>query len=168
MELQESPFGREKDIYFMKKALLQAKNAYKIDEVPVGAVVVDADGAIIGRGYNQVEKQHTQAAHAEAIAISAAGRKKGDWRLNGCWLYVTLEPCAMCMNLALLSRLDGIVFGARSPLFGYQLDNDLSFQLYKLGALLVVTRVCAEEAAMLLKDFFRRKRGRKHHDEKRE
>jgi len=157
----ETPFSREQDTIFMKKALVQAKMAYAADEVPVGAVVVDAQGTVIGRGYNQVERRHTQAAHAEVLAINAAGRKLSDWRLNGCWLYVTLEPCGMCMNLAVLSRLEGVVFGARSPLFGYQLDKDLNFQLYKLGALSVVEGICAEEAAALLKDFFRLKRGEK-------
>ncbi len=152
----------------MQKALWQAKKAYTLEEVPIGAVVVDADGTIIGRGYNQVEKQHTQAAHAEFIALSSAGKKKGDWRLNGCWLYVTLEPCAMCINLAVLSRLDGIVFGSHSPLFGYQLDNSLTFQLYKKSAISIVVGILAEESARLLKDFFRRKRGGgKHRGEER-
>lgn len=152
----------------MKKALKQAEKAYALEEVPIGAVVVDSDGTIIGRGYNQVEKQHTQAAHAEFIALSRTGKKKGDWRLNGCWLYVTLEPCAMCMNLAILSRLDGIVFGSRSPLFGYQLDNALPFRLYKKSVLSIVGGILAEESARLLKDFFQRKRGGgKHRGEER-
>lgn len=155
----ETPFGKGKDEHFMKKALAQAKRAYEANEVPVGAIVVDAGGFVLGRGYNKVERSHTQVAHAEVIAISAAGRKLGDWRLNGCWLYVTLEPCGMCMNLAILSRLKGIVFGAHSPLFGYQLDNELSFQLYKIDALSVISGVCAEEAAKLLKNFFNVKRG---------
>jgi len=155
----ETPFGREKDLFFMKKALGQAKRAYEADEVPIGAIVVDSDGVIIGQGYNKVEQKHSQAAHAEVIAISAAGKKLADWRLSDCWLYVTLEPCAMCMNLILLSRLEGIVFGASSPLFGYQLDKGRGFQLYKLGALSVITGVCSEEAAELLKRFFRLKRG---------
>jgi tRNA(adenine34) deaminase len=166
MKLQESPFGRKKDSDFMHKALLQAQRAYAADEVPVGAILVDVDGTIIGRGYNQVEKQHTQAAHAEVIAISKAGKKMGDWRLNGCWLYVTLEPCSMCIYLALLSRLEGVVFGASSPLFGYQLDKTLTFQLYKNNALSIVAGVSAEKAAQLLRNFFRLKRGEMHRDDK--
>jgi len=160
MNKSVSPFGQKKDIFFMKKALAQAQKAYASEEVPVGAIVVDSQGKVIGRGYNLVGKRNTQAAHAEVIAISKAGKKIGDWRLNGCWLYVTLEPCSMCMSLALLSRLDGVVYGATSPVFGYQLDKELHFQLYKYGALLVVSGVCAEESSALLKDFFRHKRGR--------
>lgn len=160
MNKNESNFGQKKDTYFMKKALEQAQKARAAEEVPVGAIVVDSQGKIIGRGYNLVEKKDTQAAHAEVIAISKAGKKIGDWRLNGCWMYVTLEPCSMCMSLAVLSRLEGVVYGATSPVFGYQLDKELNFQLYKNGALLVVSGVCAEESSALLKDFFRHKRGR--------
>jgi len=165
--VDHSPFGQKKDKSFMKKALAQAKKAYATDEVPVGAIVVDAQGNIIGRGYNQVEKKDTQAAHAEMIAISKAGKKKGDWRLNGCWLFVTLEPCAMCMNCAILSRLEGIIYGADSPLFGYQLDKDLTFQVYKRDTIFIVAGVYAEQSAKLLKDFFRLKRGDKQRDEER-
>jgi len=143
----------------MKKAIAQAYKARAADEVPIGAIVVDVNGHIIGRGYNQVEKRDTQAAHAEIIAITQAGKKHGDWRLNGCWLYVTLEPCVMCMSLAVLSRIEGVVFGADSPVFGYRLDKALNFQLYKIGAVSTVPGVCAEEAAAVLKDFFREKRG---------
>ena len=165
--IDHSPFGPKKDKIFMKKALEQAQKAYDADEVPVGAVVVDHDGNIIGRGYNQVEKKDTQAAHAEIIAISKAGKKKGDWRLNGCWLFVTLEPCAMCMNLAILSRIEGVIYGADSPLFGYQLDKDLSFQVYKRDTISIVSGVGAEQAAELLKDFFRLKRGDKQRGDER-
>lgn len=167
MEEKATLFGREKDLFFMRKALWQAQRAYKIDEVPIGAVVVDESGLVIGRGYNLVEKRNTQAAHAEVIAISHAGKRKRDWRLNGCWLYVTLEPCAMCMSLAILSRLNGVVFGASSPLFGYQLDKIQTFQLYKIDALSIVSGVCADEAAELLKKFFRHKRGEMCRDEER-
>ncbi len=156
-----TPFTADQDIAFMQQAIALAKKAYTMDEVPVGAVVVDGQGTVIGTGYNQVESKNTQAAHAEVIAITAAGGKLNDWRLNGCWLYVTLEPCKMCMNLVLLSRLEGVAYGAGSPLFGYQLDNDLDFRLYKLGALSVEPGICAQEAASLLKDFFRIKRGEK-------
>jgi len=156
-----TPFGREKDEYFMKKALEQAQIAFDADEVPVGAALVNADGNIIGLGYNNVEQANTQAAHAEIIAIQQAGQALGGWRLNGCWLYVTLEPCKMCMNLCILSRIEGVVFGARSPVYGYQLDNNPDFQLYKIGALSVIPGVCAEASAKLLKIFFQGKRGEK-------
>lgn len=103
----------------MKAAISEALKALAKEEVPIGAVIVNKDGHIIARAHNLTEHKHTQAAHAEMLAIEKAGKKIGDWRLEGCWLYVTLEPCAMCYNLAVLSRLDGIVYGAESPLFGY-------------------------------------------------
>lgn len=155
---QKSVFGIERDRAFMEKALKQAKLAFKRDEVPVGAVVVDAQGTIIARGSNKTESRHTQTAHAECIAIEKAGKALEDWRLEGCWIYVTLEPCALCMNLILMSRLSGVVFGASSPLFGYHLDNSLSIELYKKGTLAIVQGVCKDEASELLKQFFKMKR----------
>lgn len=156
-----SSFGQLQDITYMKKALRLAAQAFANEEVPIGAVVVNPDGKIIGRGMNMVERNHTQGAHAEMIALQRAGKKFGDWRLEGCWLYVTLEPCPMCMALALHSRIRGIVFAAPSPLFGFHLDNNLSLQLYKKGALALVDGVCKEEAASLLKQFFKAKRLKK-------
>ena len=103
----------------MNVAISEALKALAKEEVPIGAVIVNKEGVIIARAHNLTEHNHTQAAHAEVLAIQKAGKKLGDWRLEGCWLYVTLEPCAMCYNLAVLSRLDGIVYGAESPLFGY-------------------------------------------------
>ncbi len=107
----------------MRQALKLAQKAAVIDEVPIGALVVNEQGVILGRGYNMVEKLCTQTAHAELRALTQAGKKVGDWRLNGCWLYVTLQPCAMCLNSIKLSRIQGVVYGAESPLFGYHLDN---------------------------------------------
>src|SRR5437762_5882487 len=112
----ETIFGAQKDIFFMQEALAQAQCAADIDEVPIGAILVNSQGEIVGRGYNSVERDCTQRAHAECIAIEQASKKLGDWRLMGHWLYVTLEPCTMCMGLIKLSRLDGIVYGAASPL----------------------------------------------------
>ena len=157
-----SPFGKDLDETFMRKALVQAWYAFKRDEVPVGAVVVDSHGVIIGRGYNQVERFHTQAAHAEMIALKKAGAFLGDWRLLGCWLYVTLEPCAMCYYAAVLSRCAGIIFGASSPLFGYQgVDNEGPLQLYKENVIVMQSDICAQESERLLKSFFRVKRTKK-------
>jgi len=167
MKQKESPFGQKKDLFYMKKAIALAQRAYDKEEVPVGAIVVDKKGKIIGRGYNQIEKKDTQAAHAEITAITKAGKKIGDWRLNGCWLYVSLEPCSMCMNMTLLSRIEGVVFGATSPVFGYRLDKDLTFQLYTIGTLKIVPGVLADESATLLKNFFRHKRGDIDYDTKR-
>lgn len=156
-----SPFGEEKDHFFMQKALAQAQKAFDKDEVPIGAIVVDALGNIIARGHNLVEQRDTQLAHAEAIALERAGKKIGDWRLEGCWIYVTLEPCSMCMSLIELSRLHGVVFGAHSPLFGYRLDKELSLRVYKKSAVRVIEGVCAEETIHLLKQFFKDKRKKK-------
>lgn len=156
-----SPFGALQDIAYMNHALRLANKAFANDEVPIGAVVVNADGAIIGRGMNMVEKRHTQTAHAEVFALQRAGAKFGDWRLEGCWLYVTLEPCVMCMALALQSRIKGVVYGAPSPIFGYHLDINISLQLYQKGALTLVEGVGKRESAALLRQFFKTKRTKK-------
>ena len=103
---------------FMDKALKQATIAFKKNEIPVGAIIINQEGIIIARAYNAVEQKQTQTAHAEILAIQRAAKKLGGWRLNGCWIYVTLEPCLMCFSLIQLSRLSGIVFGAQSTLFG--------------------------------------------------
>ncbi len=158
----KSPFGFEQDVFFMKRALRQAQLAYVHNEVPVGALVVDAQGTILGQGYNKTEKRSSQAFHAEMCAIAKAGKKLGDWRLNGCWVYVTLEPCAMCMHLIQLSRCAGVVFGAKSPLFGYQVvDKDSRFSVYKEDVVNVVAGVCEQESAALLKCFFKDRRKRR-------
>lgn len=154
----ESIFGTQQDIFFMSLALKQAQKALHNQEIPVGAIVVDGNGMVLSRAMNSVEKSHTQQAHAESLAITKAGKKISDWRLEGCWVYVTLEPCAMCMQLMLLSRVSGVVFGALSPLFGYHLDNSLAIQLYKKRTLTIIQGVSQEEAKILLKQFFKDKR----------
>jgi tRNA(adenine34) deaminase len=143
---------------FMQKALALAKKAFAADEVPIGAVVVDSNGTVIGSGYNQVETKGFQGAHAEVIALQKAAKKMGDWRLDTCWLYVTLEPCVMCMGLIQLSRLAGVSYATASPLFGYSLDNNVAPR-YKRDALPVIASPhCADEARFLLQNFFRKKR----------
>ncbi|HLW72941.1 MAG TPA: nucleoside deaminase [Candidatus Babeliales bacterium] len=154
----ETVFGKEKDLLFMQEALKEAQIAYEIDEVPIGAVVVNSEGVIIARSHNSVERDCTQRAHAEGLAIEAAGKSLGDWRLNGHWLYVTLEPCSMCMGLIKLSRLAGVVYGAASPLFGFHLDNRQDLPIYKKDDLSVVEGVMVDETAELLKKFFHNKR----------
>ena len=154
----ETKFGKEKDNVYMEQALNQAQRAYEMDEVPIGAVVVNAEGVIVGYGYNSVEKDCTQRAHAEIWAIECAGKHLGDWRLNGHWLYVTLEPCAMCMGLIKLSRLAGVAYGASSPLFGFRLDKQDDLWVYKRDAISVVEGVRHDESAALLKKFFHNKR----------
>jgi tRNA(adenine34) deaminase len=154
-----SPFGHEKDCFYMAQALKQAKLALKYAEVPIGAVVVSPSGQIIGRGYNQTEKRASQAFHAEMIAIARAGKVLHDWRLSECWLYVTLEPCAMCMSLVRLARCAGVVYGATSPLFGYQVvDKGGCFSVYKENVVKIVADLYADESAALLKSFFKLRR----------
>ncbi len=110
-------------IRYMREALKQARKAFEQGEVPIGAVVVGPDGTIIGRGYNKVEQLQQQNQHAEVRAINQACKKIDSWRLLDCSVYVTLEPCGMCMHLIKLSRMRGVVYGANSPLFGYRLDK---------------------------------------------
>lgn len=141
----------------MQHALKQAQKAFSKNEVPIGAVVVGPDGTIVARGYNQVEKKHLQIAHAEVIAISRASKKICDWRLNNFALYVTLEPCTMCMGLIRLSRLSRIVFGAQSKLFGYQLDKEGQLPLYKKD-IEIKQGILADSAVEILKKFFKQKR----------
>jgi tRNA(adenine34) deaminase len=159
--MSSSIFGPEKDSFFMQIALEQALLADAIDEVPIGAIVVDAHGAIIARAYNQVEKKHTQRAHAEMEAVALAGAHLNDWRLMGCWVYVNLEPCSMCMAFMRLSRVAGVVYGASSPLFGYRLDNGTDLRVYKEDTSVVIGGVRAEESAILLKQFFKKQRVKK-------
>lgn len=98
----------------MGEALLEAKKALLIDEVPVGAIVVKDDN-IIARGHNRREASGDPTAHAEIIAIKKACRKLGVWRLDGCRIYITIEPCSMCAGALLWTRIDAIIYGARDP-----------------------------------------------------
>ena len=100
------------DEKYMKEAIKQAKKAYKIDEVPIGCVIV-YEGKIIARGYNRRNTDKTTLAHAEISAIKKAARVLGDWRLEGCTIYVTLEPCQMCAGAIVQARADRVVIGCR-------------------------------------------------------
>ena len=104
----------ENDILFMRRALALAEEGRENGEVAVGAVIVK-DGVIIGEGKNEREKEKSALSHAEISAIENACRAVGDWRLNGCEMYVTLEPCPMCAGAILMSRISRLVFGAYSP-----------------------------------------------------
>jgi len=158
IENNASPFGAFKDAAFMRQALTLARKALVLEEVPIGALIVSPKGEVIGRGYNKVTYAHSQTEHAEAVAIRRAGKKLGDWRLEGCWIYVTLQPCAMCINLINLARLAGVIYGAESPLFGYHLDKGAGLRVYKRDALTVFGGVESDEAVQLLKHFFNEKR----------
>ncbi|MEI7668333.1 MAG: nucleoside deaminase, partial [Erysipelotrichaceae bacterium] len=102
---------------YMRMALKQATIAQSKDEVPVGAIIVK-EGKVIARAHNLRESSQRALAHAEMLAIDKACRKLNTWRLEGCVLYVTLEPCAMCAGASILARLDGVVYGAKDPKAG--------------------------------------------------
>ena len=104
--------------YYMEKAHQEALRAFDDGEVPVGAVVVDAHGSVIGRGANSMERLNDATAHAEILAIGAAAAKLGTWRLNECQLYVTLEPCLMCLGAILNARIGVVVYGAADARLG--------------------------------------------------
>ncbi len=103
---------------WMFSALSEAKKAEKMDEVPIGAIIVK-DNAIIGRGFNQMESLKDSTAHAEIIAITSASNTIGDWRLNKCSLYVTKEPCLMCIGAILNSRIENLYYGMSDKENGY-------------------------------------------------
>ena len=105
------------DERYMKEAIKQAKKAYALDEVPIGCVIVQ-DNKIIARGYNRRNTDKNALAHAEISAIKKAGKKTGDWRLEDCTMYVTLEPCQMCAGAIVQSRMKKVVIGAMNPKAG--------------------------------------------------
>lgn len=142
------------DDYWMGLALREAEKAGTRGEVPIGAVIIH-DGIVLGRGYNLRESSRDPSAHAEMIALRKAAKKVANWRLTGATLYVTLEPCLMCMGAILLARIDRVVFGCFDPKGGaagslYDLSND-----HRLNHRLVLSSgVREEECAGILRDFF--------------
>lgn len=154
----------QQDKQYMQQALDDARAAGERGEIPIGAVIISPDGILLGRGGNRVEESFSQVRHAEICALEAAGRAIGDWRLAGSTLYVTLEPCMMCVSALALSRVERIVYGAASPVFGYTLDKEGVLQVYTKHIKNITSGVCADEAAQLLREFFRRERksGEKH------
>lgn len=142
----------------MRQALVLARQAAAADEVPVGAVVV-RDGLVIGRGYNQPIMRHDPTAHAEVMAIRDAARHTGNYRLPQCQLYVTLEPCCMCVGAILHARIAHLIFGAHDPKTGacgsvinLLAERRLNFHTAVSGGVL------AEESSQLLKQFFSQRR----------
>lgn len=147
------------DIYrYMYAALQEAQKAFDEDEVPVGAVVVHKN-RIIGRGYNQVEKLKDATAHAEMIAITSASNNLQSWRLNECSIYVTLEPCIMCIGALLSSRINELFFGASDIKFGACGSiHNLAENSKTNHTIKVYSGVLAKESEELLKSFFNKKR----------
>lgn len=143
------------DEKYMKQALTQARKAMAIGEVPIGCVIVH-DGTVIARGYNRRNTDHSTLSHAEIAAIRKASRRLGDWRLEGCTLYCTLEPCPMCAGAIEQARIDRVVIGAASDKSGCagSLLNIVANE--KLMHQSEITRdVLAEECRGLLQQFFR-------------
>ncbi len=154
--MKKEPLSEEekKDIKYMKAALAQARKAYKLGEVPIGCVIVYED-KIIGRGYNRRNTDKTPLAHAEITAIKKAGKYMKDWRLEGCKLYVTLEPCQMCSGAIVQARIPEVIMAAENPKAGCAgsvmdiLNNpDFNHQV------LVKRGVLKDECSQMLKEFF--------------
>ena len=149
---------RADDERFMRMALREAMKAFDEKEIPIGCVIVK-DGAVIGKGYNQVETMKDATAHAEIIAIGTAANKLENWRLDGCTLYVTLEPCPMCAGAILNSRVDRVVYGSPDTRFGgcgTTIDVITGNALKR--AVQVTGGVLAEECLGTLKAFFQQMR----------
>ena len=143
---------------YMSLALELAREAAAMGEVPVGCVIAGPDGAVIGRGRNRREESGDATAHAELEAIRQACAALGDWRLTGCTLFVTLEPCPMCTGAIINARIPTVVFGAREALSGSCGSViDLFSERYGHRPA-VYPGVCREACAALLQDFFRDKR----------
>lgn len=139
----------------MRVALGDAAAALGTGDVPVGAVVVDEDGVVVGRGRNEREATGDPTAHAEVVALRAAAARRGTWRLAGCTLVVTLEPCAMCAGALVLARVDRLVYGATDPKAGavgslWDLVRDRRLNHRPE----VVAGVLADECGAVLRDFF--------------
>ena len=150
------------DEKFMKQALLQAKKAKELGEVPIGCVIVQ-DGKVIGRGYNRRNTDKSTLSHAEITAIRKASKKLNDWRLEDCTLYVTLEPCQMCAGAIVQARVKEVVIGAMNPKAGCAGSILNLFTMKQFNHQVQTTYgVCEEECSRILKQFFAGLRKRLH------
>ncbi len=146
---------------YMKEAIRQAKKAWALEEVPIGCVIVYED-KIIARGYNRRNTDKNTLAHAELQAIRKASKKLGDWRLEGCTMYVTLEPCQMCAGALVQSRIDRVVIGSMNPKAGCGGSVLNLLQMEEFNHQVEVIRgVLEEECSEMLSDFFRELRQKK-------
>ena len=149
------------DEKYMKEAIKQAKKAYKIDEVPIGCVIV-YEGKIIARGYNRRNTDKTTLAHAEISAIKKAARVLGDWRLEGCTIYVTLEPCQMCAGAIVQARADRVVIGCMNPKAGCAGSVINLLQMKQFNHQTELAKgICEEECSTILSEFFKKLRQKK-------
>ena len=150
-----------KEEKYMKEAIRQAKKAYALDEVPIGCVIVQ-DGKIIARGYNRRNTDKNTLAHAELTAIRKASRKTGDWRLEDCTMYVTLEPCQMCAGAIVQSRMKKVVIASMNPKAGCAGSVLNLLQMAAFNHQVEIERgLLEEECSKMLSQFFRELRERK-------
>lgn len=148
------------DEEYMLKALELAGKAYSLGEIPVGAIVVSPAGEVIGEGYNQRELLRSPTAHAEIIAIEQAAKRLGQWRLTGCTLYVTLEPCPMCAGAIMNSRLKRVVYGAFDDKNGACASVACLFEERFTHIPYVRSRVLSEQCGEVLTRFFKELRNK--------
>ena len=149
------------DEYYMNLAIKEAKKAAAIDEVPVGAVIVDANKQVIGHGYNCPISSNDPTSHAEINAIRMASRVLNNYRLIDTTLYVTMEPCIMCMGAIIHARINRVVFGAKDVKWGaagslYNMAEDMRLNHHPE----IVSEICETKTKQLVKDFFMNKRSR--------
>ena len=140
--------------YYMRMAIELALEAGEDGEAPIGCVIVDSAGAVIGRGRNSREKEKSATAHAEILAIADACKKLGDWRLSGCSMYVTLEPCPMCAGAVIMSRIEKVFYGAREEQTG-SCGSVINLFMEPYGHGVQITGgILAEDCSALLSGFF--------------
>lgn len=165
---EDFTFDMSSDDFYMQQALREARRAYQATEVPIGAVIVK-DEKIIARGWNQVESLKDATAHAEMLALTSAQQVTGDWRLEGCTLYVTKEPCPMCAGAIVHCRPDRVVFGCPDPKGGAAggwinlLDSNPPLN-HKCE---ITSGVMVEECLGIVQSFFREARAKKKEERKR-
>ena len=146
-------------LWFMNIALEEAELAYKASEVPVGAVLVSSSGSILSKQFNLKENHFNPTGHAEILCLTEAGKKIQNWRLSDCTLYVTLEPCPMCLTAISMTKIQRIFYGANDPKFGAVESNPLfSFNNLALFKPEIYSGINANESANLLSSFFAKKR----------
>jgi tRNA(adenine34) deaminase len=145
------------DEFFMRQALAEAQKSLRKDEVPVGAVIV-FENEIVSRGHNEPIKKNDPTAHAEIVAMRKASKQWKNYRLAGCDLYVTLEPCAMCLGAAVHARIRKLVFGATDPKSG-AVESVMKFPLERMNHRVeIVGGVLGDECSRILRRFFKKKR----------
>lgn len=146
---------------YMEMALEEARKAYELDETPIGAIIVH-NGEVIAKACNRRNTDKNSLAHAEVMAIDEACKYIGDWRLEECTIYITLEPCPMCAGAIVQARIPKVVYGASSPKAGF---GGSVINILEMGALNhrcdVIRGICEEESAVLLKDYFKKMRQKK-------